>query len=1025
MYMNKSLVKTLFVTVAAGTLTVSCGDDTDVQKQWESKVVDSEFNEYFKDAFGDIASDQDFRMVGQRTMNIANIGGDINTEYTIYVCQGNPNYEDDAMALYQTKAQGQSAVSFTFDMPTGLDHVWVVRSAPDDQVASYVSVLKTAREINVEMESGETKAQVSEATVNEVTDNLFDFTHVYSGISGHTYTMTAPSTVLENKYYDPGTRVGYEFKAETGTYSGVNLYNYSIQGVSDWNTTPPCTIYVAGNVTIEPSCYFFFIDFYIPSGSTLTYNGSDTQGVRFHVKEGGKLILNVKNIDAHYSSWPSEIVNEGEVIINGKGESSSGHYEMTDAPCTITFPLNSSEYTTATYSSDGISSTNVSLGWAVPFVGANELTVNGSSRTYAVFQPSTQNNLSFAENPYNYGNYSIIFGISMTNGYTFKPTRITGNMARTGTNSGNIDIFTTNWSENSVLATGLIPYRNYTESNPTDTKEGAASSFDLTNNTIAGQSINLVLYMYNMSYEQGKKRQFALNNVVISGISTKTEWVEEVGDPAFAMSNYCNFYNAGKMTINCDMEFNPADGNETCDFFTNYDGATLTAQTIAIGGKGAKFANAGTVNLSGDLKLCTGSGGGAQTVNIGTLTAASLDLDAGVTHFYNGGSTVISGLTQSSKDGNTWVNNGYYKTQKLKVDAGNSTFYNYCQLIVTDEFYLHDAAFNNMPSSYAQATSLNIGNFTCYLHDNSVLYVTSKLHIDEGKGAGSDNGFHGVGTEYALVAARQMDVLAGSSANIQFLGNVEYAWNTFRYVDEYNNELTEEQAVGKAGDGNKIMFYAETSARNVCYNELSISEPDPEDCGAEWNPGGGPTPSAFTYTLAYEDLGSKDDFDFNDIVLRVSHTGGTTEGTVQFVAAGGTLKISIAYDGETLFSHTDGVMYATGGAETSYTISQMPGTKKATITMADDFTWTDENCLNKFTINVTSRGGDFVKAIPATTQAGYAPQCLVIPNATWQWPTGRTSIKDAYPNFAAWVADKTVNTEWYNYPASGMVYTGN
>ena len=193
--MNKSLVKTLFASVVAGTLMVSCGEERDLQKLWESKIVDSEFNEYFTETFGEVASDQDFHMVSQRTMNIANIGGDINTEYTVYVCQGNPHYEDDAMALYQTTAKGQSALSITFDMPIGLDHVWIVRSAPEDQVASYVTVSQTTQDIKVSLESEETKAQVSEATVNEVTDNLFDFTYVHSNIDGHTYTMSAaPST---------------------------------------------------------------------------------------------------------------------------------------------------------------------------------------------------------------------------------------------------------------------------------------------------------------------------------------------------------------------------------------------------------------------------------------------------------------------------------------------------------------------------------------------------------------------------------------------------------------------------------------------------------------------------------------------------------------------------------------------------------------------------------------------------------------------------------------------------------------
>ncbi len=795
--------------IAAGALTVSCGDDTDVQKQWESKVIDSEFNEFFTEVFGDIDSEQDFRMVTQRTMNITNVGGDVNTTYTIYVCQGNPNYEDDAMALYQTTAQGQSAVSFKFDAPTGLSHLWVVRSAPNDQVASYVTVYKTAKSINLSLEDDETRAQVSETTVNELTNNLFDFSQVHDSISGHTYTMSAPSTVLQDMYYDQSKASGFEFKAESGTFSKLDLYNYR------QSQTTPCKIYVNGDVTIKSSCTFFFVEFYIPDGSTLTYNGANIQGVRFYVKEGGKLILNTDAINAQYESYPSEIVNEGEVIVNG-------------------------------------------------------------------------------------------------------------------------------------------------------------------------------------------------------------------ANSTFQMSNYCNFYNAGTMTFNCPLRFNPADGNSSPNYFTNYSGATMTGQSVFIGGKGAQFANAGTMTLSSVLELSTGSGGGAQAINTGTMNLAGLSLNAGVTHFYNGGTTIVSGLTESTQRGNTWVNNGYYKTEKLNVDAYNGTFYNYCQLMVSDEFYLHEATFNNMSSSYVQASKMDMGNFTFNLWDNAVLYVTDLLSIPKGKGSGSDNGFHGLGNEYALVAAKQVDVLASSSKNIQFLDKVNYAWNSFRYLDENGNELTETQADALAADSYKHIFYADETAQSVSYSELSIKKPDSDKCGAsEWSHGGGTQPQAYTYTLAYEDLGTKDDFDFNDIVLRVSHTGGTTEGTVQFVAAGGTLKISIAYDGATLFSHTDGVMYATGGTEGNYSISKMPGTKTATIVMDDDFSWTDDNCLSKFTLNVKNDGGDFVKAIPATTQAGYAPQCLVIPSGTWKWPTGRTSIKDAYPQFSAWVADKEANTTWYNYPASGKVYTGN
>ena len=1023
----KSWMKPLMGIIALAALTASCGDDTDVQKQWEAKVVDSEFNEYFTEAFGKIDSEQDFHMVNRRTMNIENIGGDINTTYTIYVCQGNPNFEDDAMALYQTEAQGQSAVTFDFDMPIGLDHLWIVRSAPNDQVASYVKVYRTAKTIYAEMEGDETRAQVSEETINDVTNGTFDFQHVHNGISGHTYTMSAPSTVLQDIYYTQDITTTHEFKA-TGTYNSVNLYHYCgsfVANGKDWKTMDPAKIYVDGNVTINGGT-FYYVEFYVPSGSTLTYNGSTTQGgIRFIVKEGGKLIINTDVINAQSEDYPSEIVNEGEVIINGKA-TTSWHSELKDVQynATVTFPLNTSDYTAAnTTISEGFGSTTVVLGSKLSYYETRNITA-GVSGTFDTFQPSEKTTLSFSENGAQWWDqgrydYTLALNVWMQDGYTFKPTGISGNIVRMGTDGGLLDIAESagNTWEPSVLAEGIIPRRN----SETDSKEQAVASFSLNNSAIKNKNYSLYLYLYNLD----TKKQIGFNNIVLTGTVSKTEWVEESGDPTFKMASYCNFYNAGKMTFNCPLEFVPADGNSDYNYFTNFAGATLTGQDVTIGGKGAQFANAGTMDLTGSLDLKTGSGGNAQAVNIGNLSAANLYLQTGVTHFYNGGTTLISGTTESNQYGNTWVNNGYYKTQEMSITAGNNTFYNYCQLFVTDKFYLHDATFNNMSSSYAQAKYLDLGNYTVNLYDNAVLYVTDLLYIADGKGAGLDNGFHGLGSEYAIVAATQMDVRASSSKNIQFLDRVYYSWKNFRYVDGEGNELTEAQANAIAADGDKIIFYADEISHNVSFGELSIAEPKEGECGGvEWNHGGGPTPQGFVYMLAYEDLGTKDDFDFNDIVLRVTHTGGTSEGTVQLVAAGGTLKISIAYDGETLFTHNDGVMYATGGSEGDYTISQMPGTKTATIAMSDDFTWTDENCLNKFTLNVKNSGGDFEKAISATTAAGYAPQCLVIPSGSWKWPTGRTSIKDAYPQFSGWVADKTANTTWYNYPATGKVYTG-
>ena len=56
--------------------------------------------------------------------------------------------------------------------------------------------------------------------------------------------------------------------------------------------------------------------------------------------------------------------------------------------------------------------------------------------------------------------------------------------------------------------------------------------------------------------------------------------------------------------------------------------------------------------------------------------------------------------------------------------------------------------------------------------------------------------------------------------------------------------------------------------------------------------------------------------------------------------------------------------------------------------------------------------------------AGTDPHGVVIPGK-WQWPTERTSVKDAYSvkghSFAEWAADRTKAKDWYKYPVADKV----
>lgn len=160
------------------------------------------------------------------------------------------------------------------------------------------------------------------------------------------------------------------------------------------------------------------------------------------------------------------------------------------------------------------------------------------------------------------------------------------------------------------------------------------------------------------------------------------------------------------------------------------------------------------------------------------------------------------------------------------------------------------------------------------------------------------------------------------------------------------------------------------------------------------------------WIIACEDLGSTDDYDFNDIVFSVSHIGGTTKAKVTPLAAGGTLPAYIYYNSNQL-----GEIHSLlkPGASTSEMINTIKkGTPGAAITIdvPEDFTMT--NNMGGFSIMVQ---GDNAITLTAPA-AGTAPQMLCLPG-TWVWPLERERIENAYPLFKNWSQSAGQNLTWY------------
>ena len=218
----------------------------------------------------------------------------------------------------------------------------------------------------------------------------------------------------------------------------------------------------------------------------------------------------------------------------------------------------------------------------------------------------------------------------------------------------------------------------------------------------------------------------------------------------------------------------------------------------------------------------------------------------------------------------------------------------------------------------------------------------------------------------------------------------------------------------------------------------TVTPPDPEEDGVN-------------YIIAFEDLGGDDDFDFNDIVISVKHVAGQSTGTVQLLAAGGTLEAYVMHNGSeltgwsvngsnvmrsevhALFDVPVKTMVNTGAA--SLGNPNMSGSTKtdvikATVDFAEDATITDH--AKDFGIKVIKVNNDeTVTEIEVKFPDPYGnvvPQAILIADPNWRWPTERTSILDAYPNFQYWVGN--ASTPWYNYtwqanPESTNVNEGN
>lgn len=176
-----------------------------------------------------------------------------------------------------------------------------------------------------------------------------------------------------------------------------------------------------------------------------------------------------------------------------------------------------------------------------------------------------------------------------------------------------------------------------------------------------------------------------------------------------------------------------------------------------------------------------------------------------------------------------------------------------------------------------------------------------------------------------------------------------------------------------------------------------------------------PVPDAMSWLVACEDLGTTDDYDFNDIVLQISRIAGTELLRVKPLACGGTLDNHI-YFGSTadvdywneihaLLGVPSGTMVGVGNGYADIDFSKV---EEKVFPVAESWLASENyGDFHIFSQNPEAHSkteGYWVnkETVPEGNSSLRAPQILLLP-ADWRWPVERCNIATAYPGFRDWL----------------------
>lgn len=180
-----------------------------------------------------------------------------------------------------------------------------------------------------------------------------------------------------------------------------------------------------------------------------------------------------------------------------------------------------------------------------------------------------------------------------------------------------------------------------------------------------------------------------------------------------------------------------------------------------------------------------------------------------------------------------------------------------------------------------------------------------------------------------------------------------------------------------------------------------------------------------SWTLAFENAGMDNDFDFNDVVLKVTPNTTTHKAEVKLLATGAQRKTEVFYN-DTLL----GEVHDLFDVDTKTMVNTISPTATKQAVTLDSIEWPKDATMEaqrmKFSLKVYNEDGTFDRKFSMADLLNdkKSPQALCVAG-DWKWPKERVNVYTAYPLIGLWGVNFN-NTEygnWYAYPKENAVVT--